>query len=290
MQIGIGLPNPIPGADGRTIIEWARRADELDFSTLATIDRIAYPSYESITVLAAAAGATERIGLLSNVLLGPTRNPVLLAKEAASLDRLSGGRFILGASVGAREDDYTVTETDFHNRGKRWDEALDLMHRAWRGELVNGSTKPIGPTPTNGESVPMLIGGGSENALARLGRYGIGWTAGGAGPDRAGPIAQKVREVWKAAGREGEPRLVALSYFGLGPGAAEGIAAYLGDYYSMLGQWVEGMIAGTPRTPEAVRDIARRFEDAGFDELIFDPTIARIDQVELLAEAVLGRR
>src|SRR3954470_20882230 len=103
MKIGIGLPNPILGADGRTIVEWARRADELGFSTLATIDRIAYPSYDSLLVLAAAAGATERIGLLTNVLLGPTRNPVLLAKEAASLDRLSGGRFTLGASVCARE-------------------------------------------------------------------------------------------------------------------------------------------------------------------------------------------
>ena len=79
MKIGIGLPNSIPGTDGLTIIEWARRAEELGFSSLATIDRIAYPSYESLVVLAAAAGATERIGLLTNVLLGPTRNPVLLA-------------------------------------------------------------------------------------------------------------------------------------------------------------------------------------------------------------------
>src|SRR5947207_13399691 len=113
MKIGIGLPNPIPGVNGRVIVEWAQRAEERGFSTLATIDRIAYPSYESLVVLAAAAGATERIGLLTNVLLGPTRNPVLLAKEAASLDRLSGGRFTLGASVGGREDDFTVTGMEF---------------------------------------------------------------------------------------------------------------------------------------------------------------------------------
>src|SRR5258708_35210517 len=127
MKIGIGLPNPIPGAGGRTIVQWSRRADELGFSTLATLDRIVYPSYESLVVLAAAAGATERIGLLTNVLLGPTRNPVLLAKEAASLDRLSGGRFTLGAGVGGREDDFTLVGVDFHNRGKRWDRALELM-------------------------------------------------------------------------------------------------------------------------------------------------------------------
>src|SRR4051812_14775573 len=174
MKIGIGLPNPIPGADGETIVQWARRADELGFSTLATIDRIAYPSYESMVVLAAAAGATERIGLLTNVLLGPTRNPVILAKQAASLDRLSAGRFTLGAATGAREDDFTVTGTDFHNRGKRWDEALEMMHRVWRGETVGGSSKPIGPTPTNGNRVPMLIGGGAEQVIERIIRYGDG--------------------------------------------------------------------------------------------------------------------
>src|ERR687887_1223575 len=109
MKIGIGLPNPVPGVDGRLLVEWARRAEEAGFSTLATIDRIAYPSYESITVLAAAAGATERIGLLTNILLGPTRNPIVLAKEAQSVYQLSGGRFALGMAVGGREDDYLAT-------------------------------------------------------------------------------------------------------------------------------------------------------------------------------------
>jgi alkanesulfonate monooxygenase SsuD/methylene tetrahydromethanopterin reductase-like flavin-dependent oxidoreductase (luciferase family) len=287
MKIGIGLPNTIPGTDGLTIVEWARRAEELGFSTLATIDRIVYPSYESLVVLAAAAGATERIGLLTNVLLGPTRNPVLLAKEAASLDRLSGGRFTLGASVGGREDDYTLTGMEFHNRGKRWDEALELMHKAWRGEPIEGSSTPIGPTPTNGISVPVLIGGTADKVIDRIVRYGIGWTVGGGGADRAKPMADKVREAWRAAGKPGEPRLVALNYYGLGPDAEQGIAAYLEDYYGFIGPWVKNMVAATPRTPEALREVARRFEDAGFDELLFDPTIPRLEQVDLLAQAVL---
>ncbi len=72
-------------------MEWARRAEALGFSTLATIGRVAYPTYEELVALAAAASVTERIGLMPNVLLAPTRDPVLLAKEAASLDQLSGG-------------------------------------------------------------------------------------------------------------------------------------------------------------------------------------------------------
>ena len=106
MDIGIGLPNTIPGTEGRTLIDWARRAEERGFSALATIDRIVYPNYDSLIALAAAAAVTERIRLLTNVLLGPTRNPVLLAKEAASVDQISSGRFILGVAVGARPDDF----------------------------------------------------------------------------------------------------------------------------------------------------------------------------------------
>ncbi|MFL6218751.1 MAG: LLM class flavin-dependent oxidoreductase, partial [Actinomycetes bacterium] len=71
MRIGIGLPNPVLDVPGRLVVAWARRAEERGFSSLATIDRIAYPSYDSLTVLTAAAAATERIGLLTNILLEP---------------------------------------------------------------------------------------------------------------------------------------------------------------------------------------------------------------------------
>src|SRR2546425_2587873 len=145
MDIGIGLPNPVPGTPGRSLVEWARKAEERGFSGLATIDRIAYPSYESLIALAAAAAVTERMKLVTNVLLGPTRNPVLLAKEAASVDQLSGGRLILGLGVGSRPDDFAATEQGFSDRGRRWDEALELIHRAWKGEPVGGAEKPVGP-------------------------------------------------------------------------------------------------------------------------------------------------
>lgn len=285
MKIGAGLPNPVPGTEGKTILEFARRAEARGFSTLATIDRIAYPSYESLIVLAAAAGATSRIGLLTNIILAPTRNPVLLAKEAASLDQLSGGRFTLGAAVGAREDDFILAEQEFKNRGRRWDETLELLHKAWRGEPVGASAKPVAPRPVRLEGVPLLMGGTSQAALERMARWGEGWTAGGAPPDMVAPFVEKVRKAWKEGGREGEPRLVALSYFALGENAQERAAAYLTDYY---GPWGGGMAAGIPKSPEALKETARRFKDVGFDELIFDPTIAEIEQLERLADAVLS--
>lgn len=283
MDIGIGLPNPVPGTPGETLVEWARKAELAGFSALATIDRIAYPSYESLIALAAAAAVTERIGLMTNVLLGPTRNPVLLAKVAASVDQLSGGRLVLGLGAGARKDDFEATGQRFEDRGKRFDQALDLMHRVWKGELVNGAQHPIGPAPVRGR-VPILIGGYADPVIARIVKWGIGYTVGGAGPDRAAPFIERVRKAWVEAGREGEPRIVGLVYFGLAPDAAQRAAEYLGDYYGDMGKQIA---SGIPMTPEALRDTLKQFEDHGFDELFLDPTSADLAEIDRAAEAVL---
>jgi alkanesulfonate monooxygenase SsuD/methylene tetrahydromethanopterin reductase-like flavin-dependent oxidoreductase (luciferase family) len=287
MKIGIGLPNPVPGVDGRVLVEWARRAEAGGFSTLATIDRLAYPSYESMAVLAAAAGATERIGLLTNILLAATRNPVVLAKEAASVYHLSNGRFTLGVGVGGRADDFDVAKVPFEERGRRMDRMLDLMRRAWRGEAIEGCESAVNPGPVLERGVPLLIGGTSDRAFQRAVEYGIGWTAGGGSPDQVRDSVTRIKEAWKDAGREGDPHIVALSYYSLGQGTEDASRRYLLDYYRFLGPHIAGMIAdNVPRTREAVKETAAAFEDAGFDELVFDPTVAHLDQVDLLATAV----
>jgi alkanesulfonate monooxygenase SsuD/methylene tetrahydromethanopterin reductase-like flavin-dependent oxidoreductase (luciferase family) len=283
VDVGTGLPNPVPAVPGRTLVQWARMAEDLGFSTLATIDRVAYPSYESLIALAAAAAVTDRIELLTNVVLGPTRNPVLLAKDAAGVDQISNGRLTLGWGVGSRPDDFDAAGQSFGDRGKRWDRDLETMHRAWAGELVEGASKPVTPRPVRG-TVPMIGGGTADRAIARAVKWGIGWTAGGSGPDRAGPIADRVREAWKAAGRGGRPRIVCLQYFALGSGAEERAAAYLTDYY---GEWGQGMASMIPKSPDALKETIRAFEAIGADELIFDPTIGELEQVVLLAKAVL---
>jgi alkanesulfonate monooxygenase SsuD/methylene tetrahydromethanopterin reductase-like flavin-dependent oxidoreductase (luciferase family) len=285
MDIGIGIPNTIPGTPGPVLLDWARRAEDRGFSSLATIDRVAYPSYESLVTLGAAGAVTERIRLVTNILLAPTRNPILLAKEAASVDRLSGGRLTLGLGVGGREDDYVAAQQAWEDRGRRFDDDLELIHGAWRGELVGGCPKPPTPTPTSGERVPILIGGTVDAAIDRAVRWGIGWTAGGSGADQVGPFAERVRRAWKEAGRPGRPRIVALSYFSFG--RAEDSKAYLRDYYAFLGQWADGMAEGIPRGADAVREAVKRFEDAGVDELLLDPTVPDLREVDLLAEAVL---
>ncbi|MGZ4427042.1 MAG: LLM class flavin-dependent oxidoreductase [Nocardioidaceae bacterium] len=287
MKIGIGLPNPIPGVAGSTLVAWARKAEERGFAGLATIDRVVYPSYDSLTTLAVAAGATSRITVSTNILLAPLYSPVLLAKAAASLDQLSEGRLTLGLAAGGRPDDYAAVGRDLHTRGRELDAALDLMHRAWRGEPVAGADKPIGPRPVRDDRVPLLFGGTSDAAVRRVATWGAGWTAGGSTPDRLKDIAARVRDAWTAAGRAGEPRLAALCYFSLGDDAEADSRRYLEDYYAFLGPYAEAVADGALRSETAVREAAKGFADAGITELFFDPTTASLDQVDRLADVVL---
>ena len=108
---------------------------------------MAYPNYEELTVLAAAGAVTERIRLLPNILLAPTRSTAELAKQAATVQELSGGRLTLGIGVGGREDDYLLTGRDFHGRGRVFDQQVADLRRAFAGEpLVEGGT-PVVPAP-----------------------------------------------------------------------------------------------------------------------------------------------
>src|SRR5437868_12303895 len=106
MKIGIGLPVAIPGTPGSLILEWAKQAEQGPFSSLGVLDRVVYDNYEPLVTLAAVAGVTTRLRLVTTVLLAPLRNTGLLAKQAASLDALSGGRLTLGLGIGGREDDF----------------------------------------------------------------------------------------------------------------------------------------------------------------------------------------
>jgi alkanesulfonate monooxygenase SsuD/methylene tetrahydromethanopterin reductase-like flavin-dependent oxidoreductase (luciferase family) len=284
VDIGIGLPNTLP-VGGSVVVDWARRAEERGFRALATIDRIVYPTYDSLSVLAVAAGATSRIGLFTNILLAPLYPPVWLAKATATIHETSGGRLTLGVGVGGRPDDFAAMDRPLSRRGKLTDETLDLLDRAWAGESVTGDEFGVVPEASAGKPVPVLIGGTSDAALRRVVAHGDGWTSGGGGPAMAAPMVEKVRRAWREAGRDGEPRIAALAYFGLGD--EEASRASLRRYYAFAEGYVDMVVESAARSVGAVRDLVKQFEDAGFTELVLDPTIPSIDEVDRLADAVL---
>jgi alkanesulfonate monooxygenase SsuD/methylene tetrahydromethanopterin reductase-like flavin-dependent oxidoreductase (luciferase family) len=270
MDVGIGLPNTIPGTDGRLVVEWARRADAGPLSTLGVLDRLAYDAIDPFTALAAAAGVTERIGLATMLAIGPLRNTALLARQAASVDALSGERLTLGLAVGARLDDYETAGVDHRGRGARLSEQLAAI-RDGDGLGVR-------------EDLRVLVGGMVGPAFARMARYADGYAHNGGPPRAFERAAASARAAWQDLGRPGRPLLWGQGYFALG-NEDEG-DAYLRDYYAFTGPFAEKIAAGNLTSPRAIRDFVRGYEEAGCDELILFPTVADVEQLERLAEVL----
>ena len=279
MRVGVGLPTVVPGARGELVLAWARRADEGPFSSLGVIDRLLYDCYEPFTALAAAAAATRRLRLATTIIIAPLQNTVHLAKTAASIDALSGGRLTLGLAVGARRDDYDLAGVDYHTRGRRLTEQLIALREHWEdGALGPSAARPSGPE--------LLLGGLSDQTFARVARYADGYVHGGGPPRAFARVAEKMRAAWLDAGRPGQPQLWGQGYFALGEGAAEMGATYLRDYYGFTGPFAEKIAAGLLTTPQALVQYIRGYEEAGCDELLLFPTVADLAQLDQLAKAV----
>ena len=278
MDIAIGLPNAVPGTTGEQLTEWARRAEARGFSSLGTIDRIAYPNLEPLTSLAAAAAVTERIGLATTVLLGPLRvNPVALAKQVASLQTISGGRMTLGIGLGGREDDYEIAGVDTGTRGRDLDAMLARIEEVWEGEEMG---------PDHETRPRVLVGGSVEASFKRAARFGDGWIAAGAPPDQFAEWRQGFEAAWSQAGRSEQPQNAALAYFALGDRAEEDANAYLTDYYAWLGEDTANFIAGSAaKDADTVKQYVQAFEGAGCQELYLFPSSSDPEQVDLLADA-----
>jgi alkanesulfonate monooxygenase SsuD/methylene tetrahydromethanopterin reductase-like flavin-dependent oxidoreductase (luciferase family) len=279
MKVAIGLPNAVPGTSGEQLTEWARRAEARGFSSLGTIDRIAYPNLEPLIALAAAAAVTERIGLATTVLLGPLRvNPVALAKQVASLHKISEGRLTLGIGLGGREDDYGIAGVDTSTRGKDLDAMLERMEEVWEGDEMG----PQHETPPR-----VLVGGSVAASFERAARFGDGWIAAGAGPEQFAEWRAGFESAWSESGRSEAPQNAALAYYSLGDRAEEEAGAYLTNYYAWLGEETADFIAGSAaKDPETVKQYISAFEAAGCQELFFFPSSSDPQQVDLLADAL----
>jgi alkanesulfonate monooxygenase SsuD/methylene tetrahydromethanopterin reductase-like flavin-dependent oxidoreductase (luciferase family) len=281
MRVGVGLPNTISGVDGRFMLEWARRAEAGPFTSLGVLDRVPYASFEPLTTLAAAAAATGRIRLVTMVAIGPLRSAVLLAKQAASIDEISGGRLVLGLAIGARTEDYLALGLDHKDRGRVLTDQLIVLKDHWEARThvpQHAAGGPAGPT--------LLVGGSSGEAFSRMARYADGYVHGGGPPRAFAGAVGRALAAWIDVGRPGRPMLWGQGYFALGQDAALEGARYLRDYYAFTGPFAEKIAAANLTTPQAIVDFVRGYEEAGCDELVLLPTAGRLDQLDRLAEVV----
>ena len=286
MDVGIGLPATVPGVEGRHVTEWARRAEAAGFSSLGVIDRIVYPNYEPLVALAAAAAVTERIRLTTAIAILPYRvNAALVAKQAATVHHLSEGRLVLGAGIGARDDDYGASGVSTDGRGRRLEEMLGEIRRIWAGE-ERGYAGAVGPDVSS-DPPKLVVGGAVEATFRRAARLGDGWIMGGGAPDQFAQGRESMLSAWSDEGRSGEPRLMALAYFSLGADAAGQAQWYLKDYYGWLGDMADQIAASAATTEETVAQYVQAFADAGCQELVLFPSSTNPEQVDLLAQAAL---
>ncbi|MGX1367938.1 alkanesulfonate monooxygenase SsuD/methylene tetrahydromethanopterin reductase-like flavin-dependent oxidoreductase (luciferase family) [Streptomyces canus] len=282
MNIGLGLPIDDPAQ----LLTWARRADASPFRTLGLLDRLVYDNPEPLVTLATLAGATTRIRVQTEVLLAPLHNTALLAKQTATLDRLAGGRFTLGIGVGGREDDCRAAGIDLHRRGRRLDEQLGLLRRAWSGERYGEGVGPIGPAPATPGGPEVLFGGFAPAALERVGRFGDGFLGAALPPSFMSKLFRDAETAWQKHHRPGRPRLVAQANVALGPDSTVDRARHnLRDYYAFSGH-VAYMEAGLLTTPRQIRETADAYFGIGADEVMLYCWASDADQIDRLADTL----
>lgn len=209
MKFGVGLPNYGRGHTFDDIRRVALAAEELGYASVWTSDHIIIPKgalepyehiFESLVTLAMLVPLTQRVKLATSILVVPQRNPILVAKQAASIDAASNGRVILGVASGWSEGEYKNLNVDFHRRGRILDEAIALMRTLWSSENANfqGQYTKItqavfSPLPAQKIGIPIWIGGNAEPVLRRVAKLGDGWHPVGQSPEKLAKGIEMIR-------------------------------------------------------------------------------------------------
>lgn len=210
MTAGVHLPQAGPAASGEAMTRAARLAEELGYADVWVSDHLVVPSgaqyppsayvYEPLTALAWVAAATKRVGLGTTVLVLPMRNPIHVAKSIATIDLMSGGRFILGTAAGWLKAEFNAIGVPFDERGLRTDEAIEIIRHVWTNDHmtidfpIHGiHMESIRAQPQPTRRIPIWIGGHADIALRRAITVGDGWHGAFLSPDETKPRVDKLR-------------------------------------------------------------------------------------------------
>lgn len=305
MKFAVNVPNYGEDATPATLAHWARTLEELGFHHLMVSDHVALTPdvrrlfsdtfYDPFAVLCWLAGTTDRIGLGTTVAILPYRHPVALARQAAALDQLSGGRFTLGVAAGWSRGEFAALDVPFERRGARSDEYLAVIKACWaeptvtfEGEFVSVRALANGPQPVQRPGPPIWVGGHSVGAMRRAVRFGDAWHPTSFTREWltnfALPLLDQVAKELGAVVPELVPRIkVRITEHALGPGRTMGTGT-LDEIHSdlllldALGAptvVLDPTFPGEPRTAErnrrdlrALETVARRLVDLGAERVV----------------------
>ncbi len=308
-QFGVALENFCPAPHDPSIdaiLAYAAHAESLGFASVWAWDHILlgtkrpFPFLESLATLTAIAARTQRLQLGIGVLVLPLRNPVVLAKELASLDQISKGRLVLGLAAGWYEREFQACGVPFADRGKTFVRNLEVLRRLWTEDRVDGvigdyvfNQAVLRPKPVQRPHPPLLIGGYVDRVLRRVARYGDGWLTYFYTPETFKATWARIRGFAEEQGRDPTelrnvsqlPICVAASY----EEADRSIRDFIGRYFDVA-PWSESTpdsaIRGTPA--QCAEQLAAHL-DAGVEHIVLIPSDYRLDQLEVIAREVLPR-
>lgn len=309
VEFGLALRNfaPYPDTpDIHEVVAYAQRAQRLGFSSLWAWDHILlgskspFPFLESLSVLSALAVTTEHVRLGTGVLVLPLRNPVVLAKVTATIDRMSGGRLVLGVASGWYEREFESVGVPFFERGRVFVRNAKILERFWSEDRVDGSEDGMVfrgavmlPRPAQEPRPPLLFGGFVDKVLRRVATMSDGWLTYFYTPESFARAWEKILRYAEEAGRDPAaldnvaqlPICVDDSF----EKADERVRAFIQDYFDVA-PWSESTadsaIRGTPE--QCAEQIARHLE-VGARHLVFVPCSYEQEQVDAIAEAILPR-
>jgi alkanesulfonate monooxygenase SsuD/methylene tetrahydromethanopterin reductase-like flavin-dependent oxidoreductase (luciferase family) len=275
MRIGISLPTMVPGVDRSLLRRWCVDAEAAGLDTLGFGERIAYHNLDLHTTLTFAAAVTQRIRIASTVVVAPMHPTVQIAKQSATLDVLSDGRYTLGVGVGGRAEDYRALGASFSRRFDRLDAQVGEIRRLWAGGAPADGLEPVGPAPIQ-RPIPILSGSLGPKSTARAAR----WADGIAGfvldpsPMALGSAADLAVRAWEAAGRDSRPELWTSVWIALGPDSSARLRAYAMAYLGVFGEELASALADscTCAGEDAAMAALDAAQAAGYDEIQLVPT------------------
>ncbi|MBB3045766.1 alkanesulfonate monooxygenase SsuD/methylene tetrahydromethanopterin reductase-like flavin-dependent oxidoreductase (luciferase family) [Litorivivens lipolytica] len=293
MKIGMTLPVTEPGWTRDILLQWCEKIDNGPFSSLALGERTCFPSPEVITTLGACAVLTRRVQLVTTVIVLPTHNPVILAKQLATVDVLSGGRLTIGVGTGGREEDYRATGTPLtEKRISVMEKHIETMKAVWRGDnCVEGALRSVEPYPIQQPHPPLLAGVMGPKGMASAAR----WADGVCGMSMTGEVAEaelafdQIQQAWTKADNTRAPELNTAFWFALGDNADHQVETHLERYFNWLDPQSRAAMVkagGFRGTPQVLKDRLKAFADIGTNELLLIPTSIDPAEVDRAAEVI----